>query len=79
MLGNYSHDQLIVTVATLLGAFGGFPEAPKVFTEITKHEIVQWALVFVLLFQGGAGQDVKLAAMMTAVAYGFTKFLKSRE
>jgi len=65
----YSNDQMILALATGIGAYGGFPAAPAIFTRLAKHEIVQWALVFVLLYQGGAGQDIKFAAMVTVAMY----------
>ena len=65
----YSNSQIMLAVATGIGAYGGFPSPPAIFTKLTQHEIVQWALVFVLLYQGGAGQDVKFAAMVTVAMY----------
>ena len=65
----YSNQQIILALATGIGAYGGFPAAPACFTKLAQNEIVQWALVFVLLYQGGAGQDVKFAAMVTAAMY----------
>jgi hypothetical protein len=78
-LGNYSMSQYVLVIATLLGAFGGMPKAPRVFENLAQNEIVQWALVFVLLYQGGAGEDVKLALMVTGAAYGIHKYLVSFE
>jgi hypothetical protein len=65
----YSNDQMILALATGIGAYGGFPTAPAIFNRLAKHEIVQWTLVFVLLYQGGAGQDIKFAAMATVAMY----------
>ena len=65
----YSNQQLILAVATGIGAYGGFPAAPPIFTKITQNEIVQWALVFVLLYQGGGSQDIKLTTMITVAMY----------
>ena len=75
----YSNSQIILAVATGIGAYGGFPAAPAIFTKLTQHEIVQWALVFVLLYQGGAGQDVKFAAMVTAAMFVVHKVLNKME
>ena len=75
MFGQYTMSQYVLAIATLLGAFGGFPAAPKVFTNLAQNEIVQWGLVFVLLYQGGAGQDIKFAAMITGAAYVAVKVL----
>lgn len=80
MLGleQYSRHQYILTLATLLGAFGGFPDAPEIFKKFTKNELIQWALVFVLLYQGGSGQDIKLAAIVTIVAYLLHKYVSKK-
>lgn len=61
--------QITLAFLTLIGAFGGFPTPPKAFTEMTKCAMLQWTLVFVLVFQGGGGQDAWLSASVTAVAY----------
>ena len=76
-IGNYSMNQYVLVVATLLGAFGGMPKAPQVFEKLAENEIVQWALVFVLLYQGGAGQDIKLSLIVTVAAYIAHKYLNS--
>ena len=73
----YSVDQLMLAVATAVGAYGGFPAPPSAFVQLSKNEMVQWALVFVLLFQGGAGQDPKLAALITAAMFALHKALSN--
>jgi len=70
---NFTQKQIIVSIATLLGAFGGFPEAPKLFNKIAKFEIckiqiIRWFLVFALVYQGGSGQNIKLALLITISA-----------
>lgn len=75
----YTNQQIILALATGIGAYGGFPAAPAAFTKLAQHEIVQWALVFVLLYQGGAGQDVKFAAMVTVAMYVVHMVLKKME
>ena len=61
--------KLLLVLATVLGAFGGFPEPPKIFKTLTEYEIVQWALVAVLAYQGGAGENIFLSGLVTAVIY----------
>lgn len=78
-MGKYTQAQIITSVATLMGAFGGFPDPPRVFKVLTKNEFAQWAMVFILLYQGGAGQDVELAAMITVGAFVVYKLLKYQE
>lgn len=60
---------VVLVTCTILGAFGGFPEPPKVFLKLTKYQPVQWLLVFVLVYQGGAGQDPLLAIAATAITF----------
>lgn len=71
----YTRQQYILTFATLLGAFGGFPDVPEIFKKFTKNELVQWVLVFVLLYQGGSGQNIKLASIVTIVTYLLHKYM----
>ena len=66
---NYSQQQIILVLATVIGAWGGFPAAPPRFQQLASNPMVQWALVFVLAYQGGAGQDPMLAALGTALLF----------
>ena len=79
MLDEYSKDQLMLVAATYIGSLGGFPGPPQFFKDMARNELFRWTLVFILLYQGGAGQDVKLALMCTAMAYGAMMYLKSQE
>jgi hypothetical protein len=65
----YSVDQLMLAVATAVGAYGGFPAPPSAFVHLTKNEMVQWTLVFVLVYQGGGAQDPKLSLLITAAMF----------
>ena len=65
----YNRQQIILACATALGAFDGFPSPPKKILKITTHPIVQWFLVYVLIWQGGAKQDSKLSIMITLFFY----------
>jgi hypothetical protein len=73
----YSSKNIMLALATGVGAFGGFPAAPPQLVELTKNEMVQWALIYVLLYQGGAKQDPKLAALITAVIFALHKALSN--
>jgi hypothetical protein len=70
----YSQDQWILAFATGIGAYGGFPPAPKAFQNFAQSELAQWFLVFVLLYQGGAGQNVEFALQVTCVMYILHKY-----
>lgn len=68
-LNKASFWNIVLVSATILGAFGGFPQPPVLFQKIASFSLVQWLLVFVLAYQGGAGQDAKFAAFATAVTF----------
>uniref|UniRef100_A0A6C0J830 Holin n=1 Tax=viral metagenome TaxID=1070528 RepID=A0A6C0J830_9ZZZZ len=78
-MGKESSGNIILVMATLIGAFGGFPQPPKFFAEAVKWGIVQWFLVFVLAYQGGAGASIPLAAGATAVTFVLYKIIRSFE
>lgn len=79
LLGNLNTQQLILATATAIGAFGGFPDPPSAFKQLTKNELFQWALVFVLVYQGGSGQNIQLALLITGAMYAVTRLLKANE
>lgn len=57
-------------LATGIGAYGGMPQPPKLFIEITqKYEILQWFLVYVLIWQGSGGYDEKISLYGTIVLF----------
>ena len=67
----YTGKQLILPLATAIGAYGGFPNPPRVFSELFR-----WALVWVLIYQGGSGQDSKLALLVTALMFALHKAME---
>ena len=69
----YTPAQITLAVATAIGAYGGFPVPPKSVAALFQNEPVQWFLVYNLIYQGGSGQDVQLAVMVTAAMYVFHK------
>ena len=70
-----TNETVILAVATGLGAWGGFPAPPRAFNKFVANELVQYALVFVLLMQGGAGKNYKLAGLVTGIMYALHKIL----
>ena len=66
-------------IATVMGAWGGFPKPPKVFLELTRFELFRWFLVFVLAYQGGAEEDIRQALAITVIFYLVTKLLDLRD
>ena len=61
--------RFVLVMATILGAFGGFPAPPKFFKWVTSFQLVQWGLVAVLAYQGGGGENIMLSLIMTALAF----------
>ena len=76
---NFSQEQLILAAATAIGAFSRFPQMPRSLERIYENELVQWALVFVFLWQGGGSQSAELSLLMTVVFYVVFKVLHHRD
>jgi len=66
-------------IATVVGAWGGFPKPPIFFKKLAQYEIFQWFLVFLLAYQGGADEDLAQAFAVTIGLYLITKILKLGE
>jgi len=72
-------DQYVLPLATAVGAFGGFPKPPALFSRLADNEIFQHLLLFVLIWQGGSGQNARKAAITTLMVYVGTKVLDMLE
>ena len=73
----YDMKNVILGLVTFIGAFGGFPEPPKIFIDLVlKHSWLKWILVFFLVFQGAGGQDPRLASLITFTGYVIYIFLE---
>ena len=72
---NYSSKDILTSFATAMIAFGGFPKPPQKLTTIANNEIIQWSLVFILVWQGGGKQDIKLSSLITAAMFALYKSL----
>ena len=68
-------QSLYMPFMTAIGAISLFPDPPKIFKDLAKNEIVKWIFVWVLIMQGGAGGNVQLAIVMTALLFAFVKVL----
>lgn len=66
----YNLSTILTAFATLIGVVGGFPTPPKLFIKLTKFKLVQWLLVFFLVYQGGGDQEIVFSLIMT-----FTLFI----
>lgn len=72
---NINMQNLLLATSTLIGAWGGFPDSPKIFKKITENIFVQYFLVFILLYQGGTNQDITLSLIMTLVFFIVNKYI----
>ena len=75
-LANLNLKPWILPAATALGAWGGFPKPPKMFSNLAQNEIVQYLLVFVLVWQGGSGQNIRVAAIVALAMFVLVKALE---
>jgi hypothetical protein len=71
----YTINQIVLALATAVGAYGGFPQPPPAFQNLVRNEMIQWALVWVLVYQGGSGQDITLSTLITAAMFAAHKSL----
>ncbi len=64
--------------ATAIGAFGMLPPPPKMLVRLVERfPFLQWALMYVLIWQGSGGYDEKLSLFGTAVVYVIYTIMKS--
>ena len=69
---------IIHPLATVLGAWGGFPEPPAFFKRLARNELFQYFLVFALVYQGGGNQEIATSLMVVVGLYLVTKILDLR-
>jgi len=71
---------VVLNLCTAIGAWGGFPDAPAIFTRtIESYPMLKWVLLSVLIYQGGGEQDYQLAIELTIVIYFVYNILESYE
>lgn len=68
----------VLPLATGLIAWGGYPHPPDAFINLTQYELFRYALLFILIWQGGAQQDLKTAFIATAIFYFVVKIFEIR-
>ena len=66
-------NSLYMPMMTAIGAISLFPDPPQLFKDLAKNELVKWIFVFILIVQGGASGDLRLAAVMTVILYILVK------
>lgn len=72
---NLTTGQIVLAVATAIGSWGMFPAPPMMVSDLAQNEMVRYALLFTLIWQGGAGQDPVLAGLITAAFYALNMAL----
>ncbi len=69
-------------LATSIGMLGGFPQPPQIFlSTIEQYPMLQWGLVYVLVFQGMGGGDKYWSAIgvgATFLLYKVMGFVENR-
>ena len=71
---------ILLNLCTAIGAWGGFPDAPAIFTRtVDTYPMLKWVLLCVLIFQGGGEQDFQLAVELTVIIYFIYNILESYE
>jgi hypothetical protein len=71
--------KLFLPLLTLLGAWGGFPDAPESFKFLTEISIFKYVFLWVLVMQGGAGSDFDLSLVAVILFYILTEGIKYLE
>lgn len=73
-------QKYMLPLATAVGAWGGFPDPPRIVTEtLFKHKWIQYLMLFVLIWQGGSNQDAMVAGVATAIMFIVKKALNYLE
>lgn len=72
-------SKLLLPFATCIIALGGFPSAPKMWTDFAKNPLFQYAALFVLVWQGGAEQNISTALFTSAVFFAVITLIKTWE
>jgi hypothetical protein len=70
--------EIVHPLATVIGAWGGFPEPPAFFKRLAHNELFQYFLVFALVYQGGGSENIATSLMVTVGLYLVTKILNLR-
>ena len=68
--------RLILPFLTLIGAWGGFPESPRMFKSLTTWKPFQYFFLWVLVMQGGASVDPGLSLVAVLIFGIITEIIK---
>ena len=75
---------LTIGLFTAIGAIGINQRIPRVISNLydgeeTKHKIVQFILLWILLMQGGGGMNVLFSFVVAAVFFGTMEILLKKQ
>ena len=73
---SFPWGRMILPMLTLIGAWGGFPEAPEIFKRFAEYRIFQYFFLWVLVMQGGASADPGLSFIAVGIFALITEILK---
>ena len=67
----YDVQNFVYALATLIGAYGGFPSPPAQLAEVfnKRNELFKWLLLVILVWQGGAKHDLRLAGLVVGAVF----------
>ena len=69
----------ILAIATGLGAYGGFPEAPQWWQDIAKTKVFQFFTLAVLVYQGGGNSDLVWTLVVSVILFTIMELSKKIE
>lgn len=72
-------SRLVMPMLTLVGAWGGFPDSPKMFKALTSWRPFQYFFLWVLVMQGGASADPGLSLIAVLIFGLVTEIIKGVE
>lgn len=64
----------LAPITTAVGAFGGFPDSPQFFKDLSKYEWFNYLMLYVLIYQGMGQTNPKTSLVFTIVFYLIKKY-----
>ena len=64
-----------MAIATALGAYGGFPKAPKWWTELSRFKVFNFFVLWLLVYSKTNGNDYIWAFVIAMIIYLLMNFL----
>jgi len=79
LIDKLDKNTIIFSLATAIGIYGGFPQVPKVVSKNFENPFVQYVMLVVLIYQGGAGGQLDVAMAMAALFFAMNQYLLGME